>query len=788
MNRLPTSLALLALSFSFCVSAAQPDVKKEATQIDALLAKDWQANKLKGNAPADDATFVRRIYLDIVGRIPTQRECEAFLSDKQADKRTKLIDQLLSGEGYVQHMFNYWADILRLHSNSGQVGVITGTAYSNFIKESLRANKPYDQMVRDMVGAQGKAWENGAIGYYMRDRGMPLDNMAATVRIFLGTRIECAQCHNHPFDKWTQMQFYQMAAFTYGVQANDYYSPTQEGVRDIMRGKEDAARAQIKQPEMPKAKKDMTKEDWQAYQDAQKKYEQQRRDAQEKVRKDTRYVSSALNDMRQALRYTSVRYEPKRQVTLPHDYKYPDAKANAKVAAKTMMGQSVECPPDAKGPDAYAKWMTSPENPRFTTVIANRLWKKAFGLGLIEPVDELLDTTEAVNPELMKHLEKLMISVGYDMKAYLRVLYNTKTYQSSVTREEVVAGVPYHFTGPVLRRMSAEQMWDSFVALINPTPDMPNLPIREQNDRRIAIAHKLADGLDGLTPEEMYNGAAAAGEKYRSTAQKVNELQKKISEARANDDKDTVKILNKELNGYQQDTRRSLNDNLYVPAVMKLATKAGAPSEAATNGAAGTPAVAQNDGNMMNSMMGSYGGTYEKIKVPGYDRKELTVEQEAAARQAQMKVFTDEANYFGITDPKELKSYVNFRQKVTRDWLRSAEIESPAPRGHYLREFGQSDRETIENANYDASVPQVLALMNSQLLPQILEKYSQLMLTVNKAPYPDDKVDAIFTTLLSRKPTPAEKEKWIKAQEKGLADYEDLIYALINTQQFIFIQ
>ena len=71
--------------------------------------------------------------------------------------------------------------------------------------------------MRELISAQGKAWDNGAIGYYMRDRDMPLDNMANTVRIFLGTRIECAQCHNHPFDKWTQMQFYEMAAFTYGV-------------------------------------------------------------------------------------------------------------------------------------------------------------------------------------------------------------------------------------------------------------------------------------------------------------------------------------------------------------------------------------------------------------------------------------------------------------------------------------------------------------------------------------------------------------------------------------------
>jgi len=88
---------------------------------------------------------------------------------------------------------------------------ITGAAYANFIKDEPARERPYDQFVRDMVAAQGKAWENGAIGYYMRDRGMPLDNMANTVRVFLGTRIECAQCHNHPFDKWSQMQFYQMA-------------------------------------------------------------------------------------------------------------------------------------------------------------------------------------------------------------------------------------------------------------------------------------------------------------------------------------------------------------------------------------------------------------------------------------------------------------------------------------------------------------------------------------------------------------------------------------------------
>lgn len=786
MNRSLTLLASSLLSLGVFAGESKPDTRSASKQIDAILSADWQKNKLKPNDVAPDDVFVRRIYLDVAGRIPTQREAETFLADKGTDKRSKLIDQLLAGEGYVQHMFNYWADILRLQTN-GNAGVITGTAYAKFLKESLRSNKPYDQIVRELVASKGEAWENGAIGYYMRDRGMPLDNMAATVRVFLGTRIECAQCHNHPFDKWSQKQFYEMAAFTYGVETNDYYGSTQMGVRDLMRDNEKAAREKFKQPEI---KKTMTPEERAAAKAASEEMGKQARLASEATRKEQRYMNEALNDVRNVLRYTSVNLNSKKELRLPHDYKYPDMKPKDKVTALTMMGESVTCPPDATSVELYAKWMTSPENPRFTNVIANRLWKKAFGMGLIEPVDELLDTTVAMNPDLMKYLEKLMVSLNYDMKDYLRVLYNTQTYQRSVTKEEIPAGVDYHFTGPLLRRMSAEQMWDSFVALINPTPDMPNLATREQGEKRLVGARKISDALNTLTPEEMFKGAEVAGTKYRESAQKVQELQKQIAAARENDDKEKAKALSRELNGYQQIARKSVNDNIFVPAVKKLlasktvATPTPANSPEAAAGA--TPVVAQADSTMMMSGNGNE-MNYDRIKVPGYDQKEKTKEQEVAEQEAQTKVFLEEAAYFGIPE-KNQKDYVRARQGIGRNWLRSAEIDSPAPRGHYLREFGQSDRETIENANYDASVPQVLALMNSTLLPQIMDHYSQLMLNVNKAAYPDDKVEAIYMTLLSRKPTSLEKDKWAKAQANGLVEMEDLIYALINTQQFVFIQ
>ena len=173
------------------------------------------------------------------GEFPPCAETQAFLATTDPDKRNTLITQLLAGEGYVQRFFQVWGDTLRLSPRSKLIGHVTGAAYADYLKNSLRTNKPYDMMVRELITAKGRAWDNGAIGFYMRDNGMPLDHSALTARVFLGTRIECAQCHDHPFDSdWTQMKFYQMAAFTYGFGEGNYYGRI--GLRDatVQREKE----------------------------------------------------------------------------------------------------------------------------------------------------------------------------------------------------------------------------------------------------------------------------------------------------------------------------------------------------------------------------------------------------------------------------------------------------------------------------------------------------------------------------------------------------------------------
>ncbi len=188
------------------------DPHPAAQKIDDFLNANLKSEDLEPNPLISDDVFLRRVYLSIIGRIPTIVEANNFLHSTSQNKHAILIQKLLSNDaGYTAHHFQFWADILRL-----RVNVHWSHEYKVWIKEQIRINTHYDDLVRKLVSGHGLVFDNPAAGYYIRDTGMDLDNMSNTARIFLGTRMECAQCHDHPFDKWTQMDFFKMAAFTYG--------------------------------------------------------------------------------------------------------------------------------------------------------------------------------------------------------------------------------------------------------------------------------------------------------------------------------------------------------------------------------------------------------------------------------------------------------------------------------------------------------------------------------------------------------------------------------------------
>ena len=393
-------------------------IASAAADIDRLVGAVLAANKQQPNALATDAQFLRRLYLDAAGRIPTAQEAEAFLGSTAPDKRAKLIDEVVFSSGYSMQMFNWMADLLRVKDTFAK-GVPAFT-FEDWLKTRLAANAPWDKMVFEMMTADGRLSDNGAAGFMLFDAEMPLDGVSNLMTTFLGTNMACAQCHDHPLADWTQRDFYQMAAFF--------------GATD---GKDEAILGAINK--IAKADSTLPKGS---------------------LKKIADMNAYRLDDAN------------KQKLTFPKDYKYSDAKAGDPVlpeliawskADKTLPIYKVSTKQPEQLRDEFARWLTSPQNPRFAANIANRIWKKAFGLGVIEPVNDIDDLAQASSPELMSHLTFVMKAAKFDLREVQRVIYNSKTYQAAASDTPDLGTDKYLFNGPLVRRLSAEQVWDSLV-------------------------------------------------------------------------------------------------------------------------------------------------------------------------------------------------------------------------------------------------------------------------------------------------------------------------------------
>lgn len=179
-------------------------------EIDDLV---WKKLKLLGILPspaAGDTTFHRRAYLRAIGRLPTPEETRAFLADSSPDKRARLVDRLLERPEYGDFWANKWADLLR--PNPYRAGIKAVWTLDSWLRDAFRNNKPYDQFARELLTASGSTWHNGATVIF-RDRPDTVEIGASVSQLFLGVRLECAKCHHHPFEVWSQDDFYGFASF-----------------------------------------------------------------------------------------------------------------------------------------------------------------------------------------------------------------------------------------------------------------------------------------------------------------------------------------------------------------------------------------------------------------------------------------------------------------------------------------------------------------------------------------------------------------------------------------------
>ena len=390
-------------------------VSNAAAKIDAIIVADLEKHQQQPAPAASELVLLRRVYLDVTGRIPTAEEMDRYLSREDPDRLNVLIDELLDSPGQRSHLSNYFADMLRISDSFYRVG--STHSYQSWLKAQVRENRPWDEMVSDMLTAEGSFGNTGPAGYLLRDAGMPLDSLSNTLTTFLGANVACAQCHDHPFAEWTQDDFFKMAAFfgTTRFERDDSRKP---------------------------AKVIATKE----------------------------FGKAALVTLLQP-NLSRVVFEKGRSLKYPEDYVYDDDLPGTKVKPVFISWADTPTVPvaaDTSDPQTlrkqFAAWMTAKENPRFASAIANRMWKRFFGAAVQEPITDLDQKELATNPQLIAFLSTLMCALDYDLREFQRVLLRTNIYRRRASNTPA-EGETYRFPGPMLRRMTAEQAWDSLVTL-----------------------------------------------------------------------------------------------------------------------------------------------------------------------------------------------------------------------------------------------------------------------------------------------------------------------------------
>ena len=358
--------------------------------------------RLNPSPLCDDSTFVRRIYLDLLGLPPLPDEARAFVEDHTPDKRARLVDRLLVRPEFADFWSLKWADALRVESKTmDRKGM---TAFHAWIRQAVAENMPLDEFAHRILAAKGSTYQIPEANFYRAVRE-PNVRAEAIAQVFLGTRLKCAQCHNHPFDRWTQDDYFNWAAVFSRV---DY---------DVLENKR-----------------------------------------------------TDKNDKHEFVGEQIVKLTKTASLTNPRtgDPAEPKLLGAARLDGKTV-GELHDL-------DAAADWVVSPQNAFFAQAQANRIWFHLMGRGLVDPVDDFRATNPATHPELLKRLSQELVRSGFDLRHLIRLITTSQIYQLSSEPTEANAADEVNYSHTVIRRLSAEQLFDTlhqFLGLPGEFKDFP---------------------------------------------------------------------------------------------------------------------------------------------------------------------------------------------------------------------------------------------------------------------------------------------------------------------------
>jgi hypothetical protein len=370
------------------------------TVVDKFTAKKWQELGIAPSGLCTDEQFIRRAYLDITGTLPTAEAVVKFAADADPAKRDKLIDRLLETPEYAYLFANKWADVLRVKRRN-QPDRASGTfAFHSWIRDAIAADKPYDEFVREIITAVGNETESPPTVWY-REVGTPEQFVDDVSQVFLGQRLACANCHHHPYERWSQDDYWGLAAFYARVGKKALPIPGQpmnnrQGSRQVVY---------------------------------------------------TKANGSVTNK-----------------------------RTGKPVTMKPLDGGPMEVGAEDDPRVRFAAWLTDPKNPFFARAVANRYWAHFFGRGIVDPLDDMRVTNPPSNPELLDALAQDLVEHHYSLKALVKTICKSRTYQLSAEPNEFNKSDKQSFARYYPKRLPAEVVFDAVCQVTESPSDFPGLP------------------------------------------------------------------------------------------------------------------------------------------------------------------------------------------------------------------------------------------------------------------------------------------------------------------------
>ena len=446
------SCSIVCLGFAL---ATQPVYSSELD--DVLLAE----NEGQGvtEAPAgvvDDLTYLRRVSVDLIGRIPTQAEIDEFRGWPAETRRSRVVDKLLADERFVDTWTVFYADLLRLRSNADG-----GAAAIAYVHKSLEEGVPFDELARNLIAAGGKANTVPEVGFVLGDDANPMALASACAQVFMGIRVSCAQCHDHPFDKWTQEDFYGLAAYFGKTQryrsqfTNTVYTREVEQ-SSVLWPPEGLEGDDPRTPMIPTFLFRLDESDGPRHHVA--RLTALRAEA-------ARALATAQDSAKEEVDIDSLLDDAAEKANLRTSGKDDETGGVAGEAKRDAKNLNIQNAFSAESElrRQVAELITSPYNGFFSRSFANRVWYELIGRGFVEPVDDFSDSNPPSHPETLGYLADEFVANGYDLKWLVREIALSEVYAREHDFSDDQMELEAAFLATPMRRMRSEALYDSII-------------------------------------------------------------------------------------------------------------------------------------------------------------------------------------------------------------------------------------------------------------------------------------------------------------------------------------